>query len=680
MSSLVVSALLSSALAQGTLEDYERAEKLRERTRNKVFKTKLEPHWFPDGKAFWYRNKLAGGTQEVIRVDCTTGEREVVADPDTLPKASPPAKKKGKRKPGPSRRSPDGAWEARIREHNLFVHHRESGEEFALTEDGSEAYSMTDRVFWSPDSSNLVVMSRRPAQEHKVTVVDSSPKDQVQPRLKSYQYLKPGDRIAEHGLRLFDVGERREISIDNALFETPWDLRDIRWRPDASGFTFVYNQRGHQVLRLLSVDAETGRVDTVIDERSATFVDYSQKYFLHYLEDTGEVLWMSERSGWNHVYFVDAKTGKVKNPVTQGEWVVRSVETVDEEKRRIRFKACGIRPGQDPYHIHYARVNLDGSGLTILTEGDGTHTIQVSPDKRVFVDTWSRVDQPPVHELRRFEDGSLICELERADADALLAAGWKEPVRFVAKGRDGKTDIHGIILQPTNLDPAKKYPVIEQIYAGPHGYFVPKTFRTLYRSQELAELGFVVVKIDGMGTNWRSKRFHDVCWRNLKDSGFPDRIAWMKAAAEKYPFMDLSRVGIYGGSAGGQSALAGMLLHPEFYKAAAADCGCHDNRMDKIWWNEAWMGWPVGPHYAENSNVTHAHKLQGKLLLTVGELDTNVDPASTMQVVKALIKADKDFELIVFPGKGHGIGESPYGVRRRRDFFVRHLWGVEPRQ
>ena len=209
---------------------------------------------------------------------------------------------------------------------------------------------------------------------------------------------------------------------------------------------------------------------------------------------------------------------------------------------------------------------------------------------------------------------------------------------------------------------------------------MPKTFRTLYRSQELAELGFVVVKIDGMGTNWRSKRFHDVCWRNLKDSGFPDRIAWMKAAAEKYPFMDLSRVGIYGGSAGGQSALAGMLLHPEFYKAAAADCGCHDNRMDKIWWNEAWMGWPVGPHYAENSNVTHAHKLQGKLLLTVGELDTNVDPASTMQVVKALIKADKDFELIVFPGKGHGIGESPFGVRRRRDFFVRHLWGVEPRQ
>ncbi len=673
-------ALVSSAFAQGTREDYERAEKLRERMRNKVFKTKLEPHWFPDGEAFWYRNKLAGGKEEFVRVDCSTGKREVIADDDKLHRTSPPAKKKNRnQKPGPSRRSPDGTMEARIKEHNLFVHSRESDETFALTEDGNAEYRMTGRVFWSPDSTRLVAMSRRPEQEHKVTVVDSSPKDRVQPRLESYQYLKPGDRIAEPGLRLFDVRELREVPIDNALFKTPWDLRDVHWCSDASGFTFVYNQRGHQVLRLLFVDAKTGSVRTLIDERSDTFIDYSQKYYLHHLEDTAEVLWMSERSGWNHLYLIDVKTGKVKNPVTQGEWVVRGVVDVDDEKRQLWFKACGIRPGQDPYHVHYARVNLDGSGLTVLTEGDGTHTVQASPGRDVFVDTWSRVDQPPIHELRRSEDGSLICELERADASALFAAGWKAPVRFVAKGRDGKTDIHGILLLPTNLDPARKYPVIEQIYAGPHGQFVPKAFHAFDGAQTLAELGFIVVKIDGMGTNWRSKRFHDVCWKNLKDSGFPDRIAWMKAAAEKHPFMDLSRVGIYGGSAGGQSALAALLFHPEFYKVAAADCGCHDNRMDKIWWNEAWMGWPVGPHYAENSNVTHAHKLQGKLLLTVGELDTNVDPASTLQVVNALIKADKDFELIVFPGKGHSVGESPYGVRRRRDLFVRHLWGVEPR-
>ncbi len=261
----------------------------------------------------------------------------------------------------------------------------------------------------------------------------------------------------------------------------------------------------------------------------------------------------------------------------------------------------------------------------------------------------------------------------------LLATGWQVPERFVAKGRDGQTDIYGVIFRPTNFDPQKQYPVIEKIYAGPHGAFVPKAFESYFGAQAMAELGFMVVQIDGMGTNWRAKAFHNVCWKNLGDSGFPDRIAWLQAAAKKYPQMDLSRVGIYGGSAGGQSALRALLAHGDFYKAAVADCGCHDNRMDKIWWNEAWMGWPVGPHYEEQSNVTQAHKLQGKLLLIVGELDRNVDPASTMQVVNALIKADKDFDLLVVPGGGHGIAESSYGKRRRRDFFVRHLLGVEPR-
>jgi dipeptidyl aminopeptidase/acylaminoacyl peptidase len=235
-----------------------------------------------------------------------------------------------------------------------------------------------------------------------------------------------------------------------------------------------------------------------------------------------------------------------------------------------------------------------------------------------------------------------------------------------------------VIYRPRNFDPARKYPVIEQIYAGPQGAFVPKRFSPLHSGEVLAELGFIVVQIDGMGTNWRSKAFHNVCWKNLGDAGFPDRILWMKAAAARYPSLDLTRVGVYGGSAGGQNALGAVLFHGDFYKAAVADCGCHDNRMDKIWWNEAWMGWPVGPEYAASSNVTNAHKLRGKLLLTVGELDRNVDPASTMQVVNALIKAGKDFDFVVFPGAGHGAGSSRYGERRRRDFFVRYLLGVEP--
>jgi dipeptidyl aminopeptidase/acylaminoacyl peptidase len=329
--------------------------------------------------------------------------------------------------------------------------------------------------------------------------------------------------------------------------------------------------------------------------------------------------------------------------------------------------------------MHYGRVNFDGSGLMFLTAGHGNHSVQFSPDRKFVIDTYSRVDLAPVMELHRSEDGGLVCDLEKGDTTKLAAAGWKPPERFVAKGRDGTTDIYGVIFRPSNFDPDKKYPVLEDIYAGPQSAFVPKGFLPFHGQQGMAELGFIVVKIDGMGTNFRSKAFHDVCWKNLGDAGFPDRIAWIKAAAEKYPSLDLTRVGLYGTSAGGQSALGGLLFHGDFYKAAVANCGCHDTRMDKIWWNEQWMGYPVGPHYDQQSNVTNAHKLTGKLLLFVGELDTNVDPASTMQVVNALIKANKDFDFLVFPGAGHG-QVGAYGQRRLRDFFVRNLMGVEPRR
>jgi dipeptidyl aminopeptidase/acylaminoacyl peptidase len=378
---------------------------------------------------------------------------------------------------------------------------------------------------------------------------------------------------------------------------------------------------------------------------------------------------MSERSGWNHLYLVDRNTGQT-SPITAGEWVVRGVDHMDPDTRQLWFRVAGIHPGQDPYYIHHARINFDGSGLTLLTEANGTHEIHFSPDRKFHTDTWSRADQPPVHGLHRSSDGKKVADLGRADAAGLLTIHPHLPEPFAARGRDGTTDIFGIIFRPSHFDLHKKYPVIEKIYAGPHGQFVPKGFKPFHGSQRLAELGFIVVQIDGMGTNWRSKQFHDVCWKNLKDAGFPDRMAWMKAAAQQYPQMDLSRVGIYGGSAGGQSAMRAVLDHADFYKAAAADCGY---RMDKIWWNEAWMGWPVDDSYAQSSNVDDAHKLDGKLLLTVGMLDRNVDPSSTMQVVDALIKADQAFEFIPFPSLGHGAGDSAYGKRRREEFFVQHL-------
>ncbi|MBW8039648.1 MAG: prolyl oligopeptidase family serine peptidase [Planctomycetes bacterium] len=576
-------------------------------------------------------------------------------------------------------KSPDGEWSAFIKDYNLYVRNIENGRENSLSSDGTEEEAYSRRLYWSPDSEKLATLRVTKGDDRKIHLIESSPKDQLQPKLHTFSYAKPGDRIAISRPQLFNIASECHIPVADELFSNPWRISEIRWAPDSSKFTFLYNQRGHQVLRLISVDANTGQTRHIVDEQSRTFIDYSFKQFSHYLDDMNEIIWMSERDGWNHLYLYDSETGCVKNQITKGDWVVRRVDRVDEEKRQIWFRAGGIREEQDPYYVHFCRVNLDGSGLVVLTEGDGTHEIEFSPDRRFFLDRWSRVDKPPVTELRDANEGKLICELEQADWTELLETGWRPPERFVAKGRDGQTDIYGIIIRPSNFDPKRQYPVIEQIYAGPQGAFVPKSFGLQTRQHAIAELGFIVVQIDGMGTSYRSKAFHDVCWKNLGDSGFDDRILWMKAAAAKYLSMDLTRVGIYGGSAGGQSSLRALLAHGDFYKVAVSDCGCHDNRMDKIWWNELWMGWPIGPHYEEQSNVTQAHKLQGKLLLTVGELDKNVDPASTMQVVDALIKADKDFDLIIVPGRGHGVGGGRYASRRRTDFFVRHLLGVEPR-
>jgi dipeptidyl aminopeptidase/acylaminoacyl peptidase len=317
--------------------------------------------------------------------------------------------------------------------------------------------------------------------------------------------------------------------------------------------------------------------------------------------------------------------------------------------------------------------------LKALTTENANHRGVFSSDFRYFVDSYSRIDSPPVTVLRNTADGKVVLDIEKADIAPLLKSGWKMPEVFTAKGRDGKTDIWGMIIRPTNFDPAKKYPVIEYIYAGPQDSFVPKSFVTDSRGSlhELAELGFIVVQCDGMGTLNRSKAFHDVCWKNLKDAGFPDRIAWIKAAAAKYSYMDTSKVGIFGNSAGGQNSMGALLFYPEFYKVAVSSSGCHDNRMDKIWWNEQWMGYPIGRQYEESSNVTNAAKLRGKVLLILGELDENVDPSSTMQLVNALVKANKNFDFLEIPGMGHSLG-GDYGEHKRRDFFVKHLLGVDP--
>ena len=323
--------------------------------------------------------------------------------------------------------------------------------------------------------------------------------------------------------------------------------------------------------------------------------------------------------------------------------------------------------------------SLDGKNLIDLTPEHGTHEATFSRGcKTSFIDTYSSIDQPPVTVLRSSIDGHVISTLETADISRLEATGWKAPEVFVAPGRDGKTDMWGLIQRPSNFDPNKKYPVIEYIYSGPGDQYVPKKFTPwLYNLQDVAELGFIVVQLDAMTTSFRNLEFEQVCYKNLKDAGFPDRIEWIKAAAAKYPYMDLDRIGIYGCSAGGQEALGALLFHGDFYKAAYAACGCHDNRMDKIWWNEQWMGYPVDSSYIECSNVENAKNLKGKLMLLVGEMDDNVDPSSSYQVVNALIKANKEFEFVLIPNAHHTMGEN-YGEHKRADFFVKNLLGVEP--
>jgi dipeptidyl aminopeptidase/acylaminoacyl peptidase len=551
--------------------------------------------------------------------------------------------------------------------------------------DGTEgdAYQLNS-IEWSPDSKKLVAYRRKPGYNRMVHYVRSSPTDQVQPKDTAIYYQKPGDVVAFNQPVIFDVETKKQIVVDNALFPNAYQITRPVWRPDSRSYTFEYNERGHGLYRVLEVDATTGRVRTVIEEDPKTFFAYrgaspgltdAGKNWRHDIDDGREILWMSERDGWNHLYLYDGLTGRVKNQVTKGQWVVKDVDSVDVAKRQIYFRALGMNRGQDPYFTHFYRINFDGTGLVAYTEADGNHSIEWSPDRSYYVDTYSRVDLPTVFELRRASDRRIL-PLEKGDMSAALATGWRPPEVFVAKGRDGTTDIWGIIVRPFTFDPAKKYPVIEQIYAGPQGSFVPKTWGGGQNLISTAELGFVLVQIDGMGTNNRSKAFHDVAWKNLADAGFPDRILWHKAASAKYPWYDISRVGVYGGSAGGQNAAGAVLFHGDFYDAAFASSGCHDNRMDKIWWNEHWMG-TLGPHYAASSNVDNAHRLKGRLFLAVGEMDTNVDPSSTMQMVDALIRARKDFELLVVPNGGHG-ATGPDGSRRRNDFFVRWLYGVNP--
>ncbi len=673
--------------------------------------------------------------------------------------------------------SPDGKWEAWVEGYNLIVHEvgRPYSEKHQLTHDGTIGHYYSNRIYWSPDSRKLFVCKRKSVEKRYAYYVESSPQDQLQPILHTQEYAKPGDELPQYTPYIFNLSltpastaegsatpqspetrnsdahkletqkqETRNFSLSSQKLETQkletrnislstlsnqYSLDWFQWTPDSRYVTMEYNQRGHKLYQLLAMDAETGQLTTLIEERSDKFVNYN-RIWRRWLKD-GRLLWTSERDNWNHLYLysnlcrdgvhspsASGKRGKKSRnqtllssgsggfQITRGPWCVREVLHVDEDAELIYFTASGVHPDEDPYNIHYFTIRFDGTDMCELTPEPGNHRAVFSSDRQYLVDTYSTPSQAPVTTLRSVEAQvshaaaqknyslstlpsplssqnlsslhSPLSTIASADISKLQDLGWQAPEVFVAPGRDGKTPMWGIIQRPTNFDPSKKYPVIEYIYAGPGDSYTPKSFQPFnWNMTPLAELGFIVVQLDGMGTSWRGKEFEEVCYKNLKDAGFPDRKAWIRAAAQKYPYMDADNVGIFGASAGGQESTTAVLLHGDFYKAAYSSCGCHDNRMDKIWWNEQWMGYPVDSSYIECSNVYHASKLERPLMLVVGELDDNVDPASTMQVADALIRAGKDFELVVLPGVHHTMGER-YGEHKRYDFFVRNLLHVEP--
>ena len=680
--------VLALALTQGVsaqdntnIKDaYQRAFGIGSRYSWKMKNGDVNVHLKRGTHQFWY--SLYDGKGQVYKlVDADKNTVEMLTENPEKPRQRPewrgpqrhwmevPDEKDG------FRMSPDGKSQVYLKDNNLWV--KLNGEERALTTNGDSTYYYSAWGSFSADGRYYATVRIKPAPKHYVYYVESSPKDRLEPVLHKQEYAKPGDSLNYRVPVIVEMATGRVIEPSTDLFKSQYQVTAPRWDADNEHVTFEFNERGHKTYRVLELSAKTGLVRTLIEEKNDKYINYNRQRRID-LQDGKRIVWTSERDGRNHIYLYDRQKGQLIRQVTKGEYYVRGIQHVDEKAGIIYFSACGMNKGEDPYLIHYYKIGLNGKGLVCLTPEEGNHSVTYTEDMVYLIDTYSTVTTPPVTVLRSGKDGKILRTLETADITALEAVGWKAPEVFVAKGRDGKTDMWGLIQRPSNFDPNKKYPIIEYIYSGPGDQYVPKSFTPwLYYLQNMAELGFIVVQVDAMTTSYRTREFEEVCYKNLKDAGLPDRIAWIKAAAEKYPYMDIDRVGIYGCSAGGQNALAAVLWHGDFYKAAYAACGCHDNRMDKIWWNEQWMSYPIDSSYVECSNVENAYRLERPLMLVVGELDDNVDPASTMQVVNALEKAGKDFELVVIPGAHHTMGES-YGDHKRYDFFVRHLLGVDP--
>jgi dipeptidyl aminopeptidase/acylaminoacyl peptidase len=600
--------------------------------------------------------------------------------------------------------SPDKKQTAFIRDYNLWVREVSSGKETQLTIDGIKDFSYaldnagwikSDRaiVLWSPDSKKIATFQQDQRNVGEMYLVQTMV---GHPTLQAWKYPLPGDEnVAMIQRVIIDVDTPRVVRLqmppdqhrstlcDHVVCRGS-DWADVEWSPDSSQLAFVSTSRDHKQETLRIADAATGAVRDVMEERAETQYESGQGMVnWRYLPGSGEIIWYSERSNWGHLYLYDLATGKLKNQITSGEFTVTELLRVDEKSRTLYFMANGREKNRQPYFAHLYRVRFDGSSLTLLTPEDANHTVTFSPSGRYFVDSYSKPDVPPVTVLRD-TDGKLLETLERTDISKLLAEGWQPPQPISVKARDGSTDLYGLLFKPSNLDPQKKYPIVNYIYPGPQGGSVGSWSISAARldAQALAELGFVVVMIEGMGNPGRSKSFHDFYYGNMGDNTLPDQITGMRQLAQRYPWIDIERVGIWGHSGGGYAAADAMFRYPDFFKVGISEAGNHDNREYEDDWGERYQGLlhkaGSGTNYDDQANQSLAKNLKGHLLLAHGTLDNNVPPYNTLLVVNELIKANKDFDLLMLPNRHHGFAAEPYMVRRRWDYYVRYLMGAEP--
>ena len=700
-----------------TSEEYARAESmLVYNTEPLIDRGSVQPNWVSGG-VFWYRVLTPGGSEYVL-VDAVKKSRTVSADREKLAQAISAAigkpfdaamigegrRGRGGRGGGLEVLSPDGKRAAFIRDWNLWVRDVATNETTQLTTDGIKDFGYaTDNagwksgdgpiLRWSPDGKKIATFrddQRLVSDMYLVTT------NVGKPTLHAWKYPLPGDSVIPMIYRVIvDVDGKKVIPLnvpadphratlsDDIASSGTFD--DIDWTEDGSQMAFVSTSRDHKHEKFRIADAATGTVREVFAEDVATQFESGRGAIdWRYLAKTNEIIWYSERDNWGHLYLFDATTGKLKNPITSGDWLVSRLVKVDEKKREIYFMATGKEPGC-PYFNHFYKIGFDGKKLVSLTPEEGNHVVTLSPSADYFVDSYSKPDVAPVAVLRS-SDGKLVSPLEKADVSRLAVTGWKAPVLFSVKAGDGKTDIYGLLFTPSHFDSTKKYPIIDYIYPGPQGGSVGNWGFTASRgdNQALAELGFIVVEIEGTSNPYRSKSYHDMSYGDMSTNTLADQVAGIKELARRYSYIDLDRVGIWGHSGGGFATAGAMFRFPDFFKVGISESGNHDNRNYEDDWGERYDGLLVKnadgtDNYTAKANQTYAKNLKGKLLLAHGLMDNNVPPYNTLLVIDALEKANKDYDLIVFPNSPHGYGPfAPYMMRRRWDYFVTNLMGAVP--